>query len=339
MQSDFGYRVQTRRRNPGFTFRSLLYLLALTGGLLAQDSPGRLGSLVLERFRSGTPEDFAAVYPFREGRAMHADAVKRKIPRVAGLARVIAQRDTEAVLLLSAHGGAHNAGDSVWMAAELAGLHRAVKEGSQWKLVERFPVNHGNKILSHDLDVTVIPNHGLAVTDRITAQVRSEYGWAAYLNSNARIKSIAVNGEPARYEFGASLLWIEVPRASQAVLRIAYDVEIEQGPDNSNSGCFLRHAGHVRNQYAWHPFFWFGNPNGDASFRITARIPMPYHLTTSLEQTEMLEGDTRVVRGASIRSTPALTLSYDRDWQPQRMMAGRTILEVFSTPEDRKSVV
>jgi hypothetical protein len=311
----------------------LVSLLGLVGSLFAQESPEQLGSLILERFRIGTPEDFAAVYPFPQGRAMHAEAVKRKIPRVAGLARVIAQRDTEAVLLLSAHGLTINAGDSVWMAAELAGLHRAVKEGSQWKLAERWPIDHGNRILAHDLDVTVIPNHGLAVTDRITTQVRNDYGWAAYLNSNARIKNIAVNGKPARHEFGASLLWIEVSRASQAELRIEYDLAIEEGPDNNNSGCFLKRAGHVRNQYAWHPFFWFGNPNGDGAFRITARIPTPYHLATSLEQTEMLEGDTRVVRGASVRNTPALTLTYDRDWKPQRVIAGRTTLEVFSTPD------
>jgi hypothetical protein len=226
----------------------LLYFLGLAGSLWAQQSPEQLGALVLEGFRAETPEAFAAIYPFAEGRAMRAEAARRKVPRVDGLARVIAQGDTEAVLLLSAHGRTLNSGDSVWMAAELAGLYRAVKEGSQWKLVERWPIDHGNRILSHDLDVTVLPNHGLTVTDRITAQVRSEYGWAAYLNRNARIKSIVVNGKLAPYEFGASLLWIKVPQMSQAELRITYDLDVEEGPDNTNSGCFLKRAGHVRNQ-------------------------------------------------------------------------------------------
>lgn len=321
-----------RKMQPVATLRAVLFLF-LAGSIRAQETPQQLGDLVLEHFRTGTPEAFADVYPFPEGRAMRAGAVRMQLPREGGLARVTAQSDNEAILLLAAHGRHINSGDSVWMTVELGGLHRAVKEGSRWKLVERWPVDHGNRMLAQHLDVTVIPNQGLAVTAEISTEVRSEYGWAAFLNSNARIANVLVNGRQAAYEFGSNLLWINVPRQSNAKLRITYQLDIEEGPDNSNSGCFLKRAGHVRNQYAWHPLFWFGNGNGNARFSITARIPSAYHLTTSLPQTESLDGDTRIVRGASIRETPALTLSYDRDWMPQRINAGATTLEVFSTPD------
>src|SRR5437870_3235301 len=95
---------RTLRKSPGFTSMRFLFFLVLSGSLLAQTTPEALGSLVLERFRAGTSEAFAAIYPFPEGRAMRAEAERRKMARVDGLARVIGQRDTEAVLLLSAHG-------------------------------------------------------------------------------------------------------------------------------------------------------------------------------------------------------------------------------------------
>lgn len=322
------------RLRPVVAFVFLLCLLALVGNLRAQDNPQQLAELVLERFRTGTPEAFAAVYPFPEGQAMQADAVKNRMPRDGALARVISQSDSEAILLLAAHGrNSLNAGDAVWMTAQLGGLHRAVKEASRWKLVERLPIDHGNRMLAQDLDVTVIPNQGLSVTDKISTDVESQYGWAALLNSNAKITSILVNGSPATYVFAANLLWIDVPRQSKAQLQITYQLDIEEGPNDCNSGCFLKRAGHVRNQYAWHPLFWFGNLNGSARFSITARIPSAYYLATSLPQNDTVEGNTRVVRGRSIGETPALTLSYDRDWQPRRVTAGATTLEIFATPD------
>jgi len=312
-----------------------LILLALTqlGNLAAQTSPAALGSLVVERFRTAAPESFAEVYPFAEGRAAQALTHQMKLARTEALARVIAEQGNQAVLLLSAHGRTPNSGDDVHLATELAGLYKAVKQEQAWKLVERLPIDHGNRIIAHELDVTIVPDWGLRVTDRISVEVRGGYGWTAFLNNNARIRSVTVNGKPARHEFGASLLWIDVPKAAKAELRIGYELEVEKGPNNTNSGCFLEHAGHVRNQYGWHPFFGFGNPTGEAGFRITARIPAAYQLTTSLPQTQTQNGGTRMVRGATIRNTAALTLSYDRDWQPQRVTAGKTVLEIFATPD------
>jgi hypothetical protein len=37
-------------------------------------------------------------------------------------------------------------------------------------------------------------------------------------------------------------------------LRLSYGVKVENGPHNTNSGCFLPDAGHVRDQDSWRPF-------------------------------------------------------------------------------------
>ncbi|HTS24747.1 MAG TPA: YncE family protein [Bryobacteraceae bacterium] len=93
----------------------------------------------------------------------------------------------------------------------------------------------------------------------------------------------------------------------------SHKIEVEEGPNNSNSGAFLRKAGHVRNQYFWHPFFDFNSSADSADFEIELRLPREYKATTSLPQTERIEGNERVITGKSVRPTFALTLVYDRD--------------------------
>jgi hypothetical protein len=71
--------------------------------------------------------------------------------------------------------------------------------------------------------------------------------------------------------------------------------------------------------------------------RVQARIPKEYKLSTSLPQTERIEGAERVVDCKTIRRTFALTLSYDRDWNIVSEQIGGLRLELFLTPEFRPS--
>jgi hypothetical protein len=87
------------------------------------------------------------------------------------------------------------------------------------------------------------------------------------------------------------------PPPGEIELTITYSIAVEEGPNETNSGCFLRNAGHVRNQYFWNPFFDFSSAGDQAEFKIQARIPKEYKLSTSLPQTERIEGAERVVDG------------------------------------------
>jgi hypothetical protein len=140
----------------------------------------------------------------------------------------------------------------------------------------------------------------------------------------------------ASYLFGGGLLWVNLP-PGESELTLDYSIEVEEGPNDTNSGCFLQKAGHVRNQYFWHPFFDFSSPGDQAEFQIEVRIPSEYKLSTSIQQTERVEGSQRVIEGKSSRPTFALTLAYDRDWKVVTEKVGDLSLELFLTPEFKPS--
>jgi hypothetical protein len=113
-------------------------------------------------------------------------------------------------------------------------------------------------------------------------------------------------------------------------LRYANTVERTHG---GNSATFEDDAGHVRNQYFWHPFFGFGDEASMASFRVRASIPARYRLALDLPQTERVEGDRRIVDAASPAGTAALTFAYDAGWQPTTVDARGVTLTLFANPD------
>jgi hypothetical protein len=84
-------------------------------------------------------------------------------------------------------------------------------------------------------------------------------------------------------------------------LTIRYSIEVERGPQDTNSGCFLENAGHLRNQYFWHPFFGFDPVGAWADFHIEVRIPKEYRVSTSIPQTERVVGGERIIEGKTIQ--------------------------------------
>ncbi len=156
------------------------------------------------------------------------------------------------------------------------------------------------------------------------------------LNYRANLQQVKANKAAVKYLFGGGLLWMKLPPGETAVT-LTYSIEVEQGPNETNSGCFLRKAGHVRNQYFWHPFFDFSSAGDQAEIEIEARIPKEYKLSTSLPQTEHIEGAERVIDGKTIRPTVALTITYDREWKTVTENVGGLRLQLFLTPEFKPS--
>jgi hypothetical protein len=107
---------------------------------------------------------------------------------------------------------------------------------------------------------------------------------------------------------------------------------VETAPRDPNSGFFGADYGHLRDQYFWAPAFGFDSSNDATDFHIEARLPAAYRLTTSLPQTERVEGGERIVEGKSVLRTNTLTFGYDREWQPHLETAGGVRLELFVTP-------
>src|SRR5215210_7397931 len=102
-------------------------------------SPEALATLVMQKFSSGTPEEFAAVYPDSAGRVFMREA---RGTRQTELAQVIWKGPRRAVLLLggvvrAGAGTARNAstgGNETNGARHFSGFYEAVESGGQWKL-------------------------------------------------------------------------------------------------------------------------------------------------------------------------------------------------------------
>jgi hypothetical protein len=315
-----------------------MYALVAIALLAAADSissrtPEELVERVQAGFAAGSLAEFRAVYPFEEDPEPVSSALKNKRARKPGLGRVLRADGERAVLLLSGVALSANSGDDILKSLQFSGLYEAQRERGVWKLSRRLPIDEGNRIVKHALDVTVVPGASLGVTDRLELEIDGELGFVARLNHRARLEKVLWNSRPVEHAFGGGLLWVRASKGARGTLTLAYSIAIEHGPEDTNSACFLPDAGHVRNQYFWHPFFGFNSNQDQAAFEITARIPAAYRLATSIPQTEAVEGLQRVVRGRTIQPTFALTLLYDRRWKPRSRRLGSVKLDVFATPD------
>ena len=298
----------------------------------AQNSAQSLADAVLQQWSAGSAAEWAAVYPFPEGRDLVATLIREKAERLKGLSAVVRTAEDRALLLLSGVPRTDNSGDDTSYGSRFSGPYEARRDNGQWKLVRAVPLAELGQLLSHDLDVSVKPGIGVDVRDRLTVRIAGPNGFAARLNHRAQLRRVESQGRAVEYRFGGGLLWVDLPRGQTEVM-LDYDLPVEAAPGNSSS--FQEAFGHIRNQYWWHPFFDFGNPADQAGFRIRVRLPKTYRLTTSLPQSERVEGDVRIVEGKTEQPTPALSLAYDRDWVGSSQEAGKIRLDLFLTPSFR----
>src|SRR5258708_3721470 len=287
-----------------------------------QTPPAQVAEAVVRPLSPGAGKKIAPLHPLLEGR----NALSAAKSRTAGLAKVIRASEEQAVLLISGVPLLPNSGDATVAGAEFSGVYEARAERGAWKLYSRIPLENLGRILAHDIKVSVLPASGVTVEDRLRIQVKGRDGFALRLNHVAKIESIRAAGREPAHLFGGGLLWIELPEG-ETELTIRYSIEVEKGPQDTNSGCFLENAGHMRNQYFWHPFFGFDPVGAWAEFHIEVRIPKEYHVSTSIPQTERVVGGERIIEGKTIQPASDLTLAYDRDWKVETRSFGDTRVE------------
>jgi len=295
--------------------------------------PLLLARLILDRFASGTPEEFAQVFPEEDGRALVSQAVSKSRQRIPGIARVVWSSQNRAVLVLSGVVLAGNSGDETSAARAFSGFYEATKSEGSWKISRRLPLDGLNRIRSHDLDVTIAPGKRVRVVDRMQISVGEQYGFAVRLNHHAKISEVRIDGKPIEHEFGGGLLWIRSSPRRTARVKLRYSIDVEQNPKGDNSGNFLADYGHIRNQYFWHPFFDFESSADLANFSVSVHVPSEYHVTTSVPQTETVKNGIRTIEGHSLKPSFALSLLYDRDWQVVPQQSGNFRFETFLTPD------
>jgi hypothetical protein len=136
-----------------------------------------------------------------------------------------------------------------------------------------------------------------------------------------------VNGAPALHQFDGGLLWVDIPAGRRGTLVLDYSLDVAR--DSARNGYFARFDpdfGHARNQHYWHPFFGFRSERGGAHFNLTVRAPSDVQVATDIPQTDTVVDGTRIVTARTPRPTAALTLMYDRRWEPvERSIGGMSV--------------
>lgn len=291
-------------------------------------TPEALADLVANRFAAGPPEAFERVFPFAPGREFVAEASQRNATRHAGLAKVLQQDEDEALLLLSGYTTRGHSGVETLLSQAYSDFYRAARRGDRWILTERLPLDAESRIVTQQLDVTIVPGERLQVKDTLAVLVTGNRGFAARLDHAAEISGVTVDGRSVEALFAGGLLWVPMTPDRQATLTVTYDLALPDDPDSWLSYA-LPKSGFIRDQALWHPVLNYNTPADRASFGITARIPATFHLSTSVTQEVVIADGWRVARARTRESIAGLSLAYDSEWSPYVIEADGLRLEAF----------
>jgi hypothetical protein len=289
-------------------------------------------------FKNGSKEDFNNLHPDESVRQLLHDIIDEKIKREIGQHKILKIDADSAYVLLTGKFTFGNSGDETNYSSDYSGVYLFTKNDYQWTINQRIDIGKLNQIVQHDMNIEVNPGETLNVKDVLTLNIKSHIGFFARLNHKAQITSLLFNDQEVEYIFDGGLLWVDAKPGEGQKLLLDYSIEVEQDETDRNSGFFGKTYGHVRNQYFWHPFFDFASPNDRAHFNVNCKIPVSYHLTTSLPQSDSVEGRYRIVKASSPNPTFGLSLYYDKDWYVREIKKGEMNLVLYTntafTPTD-----
>jgi len=333
-------------------------LRAQSSAALGASSPDSLARLVMSRFSNGTPQQFDSVYVDPLGRDVFRTAVQQRSTRRADLQRVVWKGPDRAVLLLTGTIypsrerpqplDAAAGSDETNRVRRFSGFYEATRTNDKWLLGRQFPLDSLNYIRAQAIQATITPGKGLEILDTLTVDIGSPYGFAARFNNAARIVSMTLDGRPVKYDFGGGLFWFAAKPKLGARL-VVHSTLVESRIPAAPPGRDLSRAdsaadsvpafGAYHNTDAWLPFFNYDSGNSFAHLTATVRVPAAYRLTTSVPQTETVQGGVRTVVARSGHPQFLLALAYDRDWRVESSTIetpiGPVRVETFLTPDFR----
>ena len=318
--------------------KKLLLIAALLRGA---SSPEELARQVMETFASGTPEQFASIYPDSAGRVFMREA---RGTRRSELAQVVWKGPHRAILLLggavrgqSAERNAAVGGNETNGARHFSGFYEAVEKNGAWTITRQVPFDSANYIRSQRLSVTLTPAVGLDVVDTIRLSVGVPYGIGLRLNNAVQLRDVRLDGAEVEHAFGGGVLWIKAPAKSRSQLVVSYRLAASRAVRSESDSMAAPEFGSFNNTDVWHPFFSYLSANDLADITATVRIPSDYYLTTTIPQTDTVRDGVRTVSARSLHNEFLLALIYDRAWRPQTTDFGTFRFESFTAPSFKYS--
>lgn len=276
---------------------------------------------------------FNQLVRLEEVQSYYTSLVHKNIPRKSGSHRILRAYTDSAFVLLTGMVSFGNSGDETNSAVHYSGIYRLKKTNGNWQLQERIAFDRLNQITAQHIGLAVKPGEGMTVNDTLTINTNDPLGFVARLNHRAQFNDVLLNGKKVPYIFAGGLLWVASPLKQHQQLTLRYSLQVEKDEKNINSAYFGDTYGHVRNQYCWHPFFSYASPNDRAEFIVHCTVPKDYPLSTSLPQTDRIQGQLRIIEAKSENPTFALSMYYDKDWQVSRHQKDKTTLFIYATKD------
>jgi len=318
--------------------KKLLLLAALIRG---SSSPEELARQVMETFASGTPEQFASIYPDSAGRVFMREA---RGTRRSELAQVVWKGPHRAILLLGAAVRGQSAdrnstvgGNETNGARHFSGFYEAVEKDGAWRITRQVPFDSANYIHAQRLSVTLTPAVGLDVVDTLGLSVGVPYGIGLRLNNAVQLRDVRLDGANVEYAFGGGVLWVKAPAKPRSQLVLSYSLAASRAPRGESDSATAPEFGSFNNTDVWHPFFSYLSANDLADITATVRIPADYYLTTTIPQADAVRDGVRTVSARSLHNEFLLALIYDRAWRPQATDLGAFRFESFTAPSFKYS--
>lgn len=251
---------------------------------------------------------------------------------------ILEANGNRARMLMTGEFNASTYGYATLLSAWFSGLYEAEKTEKGWRLTKKNEGSLGAKLRQHTLDAIIFPGDNLKVSDKIELDNTHAHGVLFWFTAGATIDDLKVNGVSADYRHQGGVLWVRTPASAQTEIAISYEVDVDKNKDWQNSAYWSEDAGHVRAQYAWHPFFGFGDANGFAAYDVTVTSPIGIQVATTLPQESRQDGAARITQAKSEFNVPAIDLVYASDWDVKRFERGGVTLEIFATPDFKPSV-
>jgi hypothetical protein len=289
----------------------------------------------MARFEGTSAEAFDSVFVEPLGRDVVRSSMQQRLVRRSDLRRVVSQTPARAVLLLagvvrpardsSMPLDAASGSDETNRVRRFSGFYEATNQNGTWFLGHQLPLDSLNFIRAQTVRAAVQPGKGIDVIDTLRIDIGSVSGFAFRFNTGAKVASVELDGRPVKYDFGGGVLWFPAQPKRGARLVMRYSLvepkfagalpprDSTKAPATGELPAF----GAYHNTDAWLPFFNYDSGNSFASMTATVTIPAAYRLTTSVPQTETVNGGVRTVIGRSGHPQFLLALAYDRDWRVQ----------------------
>lgn len=322
-----------------FIIFCLLFVLAFYKVSAQDTSLTNYVQKIQSAFNSGTEQELAAFFPSKAQKASFENYSRGKYTRTGGTYEILERKMDKAYVLMAGKViTGSDSGSETFYSAFYNGIYEFSQKNGIWAIDKKEPIGEGNRIYQHAMVVDVLPDSGVHVIDTLSIEIGNKHGFWFSLNNDARIKELLLNDKKVDFVAANGIVLLKAAKKGKCQLKIEYFLPVlNKDRFRIDYGFFNDTLGKMRAALNWHPLFSYDNLNDQAFFKVHARIPKEYHLTTSFPQVDEVQEGIRHIRGASVYPTHYAAIYFDKNWSPKHVTHKDFSIDFFVSKDYRPS--